>query len=199
MRPHVRRGTFGKAVDPDLARSVLRELDVGVLVCTSNLGRILLSNPAADRMLEGLRAASPGGPALPPSLERGVEKSLARRGTTGAFPPALELDTRISERRIFVRAKTLPGRAAVLVLITREVLREHELHDVLVKRFRLSHREIQIVDLLREGLSNAEIGRRLALTVASVKQYLYGIFTSLDVHSRARLVAIAERISNRGA
>lgn len=53
----------------------------------------------------------------------------------------------------------------------------------------LTQRELQIVDLVAQGLTNAEIGAKLWITENSVKQALKRIFRKLDVSSRAQMVA----------
>jgi DNA-binding CsgD family transcriptional regulator len=54
---------------------------------------------------------------------------------------------------------------------------------------RLTQRELQIADLVAQGLTNAEIGAALWITQNSVKQALKRIFRKLDVSSRTEVVA----------
>lgn len=53
---------------------------------------------------------------------------------------------------------------------------------------RLTAREVQIAELVAQGLTNAEIGKSLWITENSVKQALKRIFRKLEVSSRAELV-----------
>lgn len=53
----------------------------------------------------------------------------------------------------------------------------------------LTQRELQIADLLAQGLTNAEIGIALWITQNSVKQALKRMFRKLDVSSRTEMVA----------
>ena len=55
----------------------------------------------------------------------------------------------------------------------------------------LTEREIEIVRLIADGLSNREIGRRLNVTTETVKWYNKRIFAKLDVRSRTQAVARA--------
>jgi len=174
------------AVDESaLARSVLRELDVGVLVSTTEVDRILLSNPAADRMLAHLD----DGEEVPQVLRETVAEVLGRRAAPGGFPPAVPMRGK-SGACLFVRAKKLPDCAAALVVISGDVLRERDM----AARFQLSRREAEIVELVCQGLSNDEIAERLNLTVLAVKHYLHGIFAALDVRTRSKLIAVVEGI-----
>ncbi len=54
---------------------------------------------------------------------------------------------------------------------------------------RLTPREIQIAELVAQGLTNAEIGAALWITENSVKQALKRMFRKLEVSSRAQMVA----------
>ena len=50
-------------------------------------------------------------------------------------------------------------------------------------------RELQIVELVALGRTNAEIGTQLWITENSVKQALKRMFRKLDVSSRAEMVS----------
>lgn len=54
---------------------------------------------------------------------------------------------------------------------------------------RLTNRELQIAELVAEGLTNAEIGTQLWISRNTVKQTLKNIFRKLDVSARAQMVA----------
>jgi DNA-binding CsgD family transcriptional regulator len=56
---------------------------------------------------------------------------------------------------------------------------------------RFSEREIEILRLMTEGLSNREISQRLALSPETVKWYNKQLFSKLGVTSRTRAVAAA--------
>jgi DNA-binding NarL/FixJ family response regulator len=55
----------------------------------------------------------------------------------------------------------------------------------------LSAREVDVVRLVAEGLSNREIAQRLKLTEHTVKNYLFRIFDKLGVSSRVEVVLYA--------
>jgi DNA-binding NarL/FixJ family response regulator len=54
-------------------------------------------------------------------------------------------------------------------------------------------RELEIVSLVAEGLSNAEIGERLTLRLKTVESQLRRLFDRYDIASRTALVRLAER------
>jgi LuxR family maltose regulon positive regulatory protein len=55
----------------------------------------------------------------------------------------------------------------------------------------LSDRELEVLQLLAEGLSNPEIGQRLFISLPTVKSHTRNIYGKLDVHSRKQAVAQA--------
>lgn len=59
-----------------------------------------------------------------------------------------------------------------------------------VERPTLSHREIQVLLLVRQGLTNAEIAGHLFLAESTVKSHLASVFTKFGVHSRKEAAAV---------
>jgi LuxR family maltose regulon positive regulatory protein len=59
----------------------------------------------------------------------------------------------------------------------------------------LSAREIEILDLLAEGLSNREIAQRLFISTGTVKVHLKHIFNKLEVGNRTEAAARARQLS----
>lgn len=57
----------------------------------------------------------------------------------------------------------------------------------------LSEREQEVLAMVAEGMSNADIGRRLLLGVGTVKDYVSGIFGKLGVVNRVQAAVIADR------
>ena len=60
----------------------------------------------------------------------------------------------------------------------------------------LTDRELQVAELVAQGLTNAEIGVRLWISVNTVKQTLKNIFRKLDVSARAQMVAKLKGVLN---
>lgn len=55
----------------------------------------------------------------------------------------------------------------------------------------LSRRELEVLELVRDGLSNLQISKRLFLSQATVKSHLVHIYAKLGVDSRTAAVAAA--------
>ena len=52
----------------------------------------------------------------------------------------------------------------------------------------LTDRELDVLHLLAEGLSNKEMAGRLVVAPSTIKQHLKNIYGKLDVHSRVQAV-----------
>ncbi|MBN1314856.1 MAG: hypothetical protein JXA42_05290 [Anaerolineales bacterium] len=58
----------------------------------------------------------------------------------------------------------------------------------------LSRRELEILGLIEEGLSNQEIAERLVITLHTVKKHSSNIYSKLGVSSRTQAVARARQL-----
>jgi LuxR family maltose regulon positive regulatory protein len=58
----------------------------------------------------------------------------------------------------------------------------------------LSDRELEVLSLIAEGLSNREIAQRLVITVGTTKTHINNIYRKLEVRSRTQAVARANEL-----
>lgn len=76
----------------------------------------------------------------------------------------------------------------------------HRVHAVALERSgsdaigRLTARELEILDLISEGLTNKEIARTMAIRLPTVKNHVHNIFEKLGVHTRAAAVALSRKL-----
>ena len=61
----------------------------------------------------------------------------------------------------------------------------------------LTPREVQVLDLLKYGLSNQQIADTLCLSVSTIKTHIHHILMKLDVPTRYRASALAEDLGEK--
>jgi DNA-binding NarL/FixJ family response regulator len=62
--------------------------------------------------------------------------------------------------------------------------------ELLSRRNRLTTREVQVLELLLRGCTNQEIAETTGLTKGTVKNYISVLFSTFEVTSRSRLIAL---------
>jgi DNA-binding NarL/FixJ family response regulator len=62
----------------------------------------------------------------------------------------------------------------------------------------LTNRQMEVLELLAEGLSNREIGERLFLSTRTVDHHVSALLQKLGAGSRARAAALARDMVRRG-
>lgn len=64
----------------------------------------------------------------------------------------------------------------------------------------LTRREIEILELIEQGLTNQQIASRLSLTLHTIKNHVHNLLSKLGVASRAEAVTVfrATKYANRG-
>ena len=91
------------------------------------------------------------------------------------------------------------------VIVEREVIREREVYvdkatatipnEKEIARLNLSRREMEVLQLMSEGLTNAEIGERLFLSLNTIKTHTSRLFEKLDVTRRTQAVDKAKKLN----
>lgn len=94
--------------------------------------------------------------------------------------------------RAFLIGGPANGHAATHVMVLVE--RVTEQHGINLKKarasFGLSDREIEVVDLVAQGLSNKEIGARLFVSEYTVKDHLKNISRKMGASCRSEIIAM---------
>jgi DNA-binding CsgD family transcriptional regulator len=86
------------------------------------------------------------------------------------------------------------GRIMDLETVVKEVIIELSVEPRPVQDDFLTEREMQIIQLIADGLNSREIAAQLYLSVTTVRWYLRQIYSKLDVHSRAECIARARAL-----
>lgn len=69
------------------------------------------------------------------------------------------------------------------------------LNEAEVARLRLSKRELEVLQLMADGLSNLQIAERLFLSLNTIKTHSSRIFEKLEVQRRTQAVEMARRLN----
>ncbi|MVN21787.1 response regulator transcription factor [Mucilaginibacter arboris] len=69
------------------------------------------------------------------------------------------------------------------------------LNTLLVSQLELSKRELEILSLLAQGLSNQEIAAKIFVSLSTVKTHNQNLFEKLDVKRRIQAVEKAKRLN----
>jgi DNA-binding NarL/FixJ family response regulator len=112
--------------------------------------------------------------------------ACAEAGVAGYVPRNGSLDDLVAAIDSVSRGESLisPRIAAALLRRMRAVVDERALGGT---RLQLTLRETEIVPLLAAGLSNKQIGARLCLELATVKNHVHHILEKLNVHRRGEV------------
>jgi DNA-binding NarL/FixJ family response regulator len=115
--------------------------------------------------------------------------AAVRAGASGFLLKDVELEQLVDAIRVVAAGNTLFGPAATRRLVERFA----EQPDPAARRSLegLTDRELEILRLLAEGLSNTELARRLHLGETTVKTHVSAILRKLGVRDRVRAVIAA--------
>jgi DNA-binding NarL/FixJ family response regulator len=191
----------GEAVDGRAAIRCARELEPDVVVMDIRMP--LLDGIEATRRLAGPDSPSPARILVVTTfnVDEYVYEAL-RAGASGfllkdAPPPEL-----INAVRVVARGESLLAPAVTRTLIGRFAERVRpSVEHVSPERERLAvltPREHEVLLLISEGLSNAEIAAELVISHETVKTYVSRILTKLDLRDRVQAVVLAYRAGLAG-
>jgi NarL family two-component system response regulator LiaR len=85
------------------------------------------------------------------------------------------------------------------VLIEREIIvkssPEFVLNERELSKLGLSKRELEVLQLMAQGLSNRQIGERLFVSLNTIKTHSSNVFEKLEVQRRTQAIEKAKRLS----
>jgi DNA-binding CsgD family transcriptional regulator len=183
LRPHL-ANLYESARKRRLAAALAAGAEVeGELVVLDAGDAIEFATAPARRLLDEY-CRDAGGPRLPATVEEWLWSN--RRRSNGSSRPTAEqsLTVRNGHRQLVVTP--LDGEDRVL-LLTEEALPVNGSRP-------LSYREWQVLSLVEEGKSNAEIAAQLWISPGTARTHLENIYSKLGVHSRTAAVARARTL-----
>jgi two-component system nitrate/nitrite response regulator NarL len=142
--------------------------------------------PAGGATIRDLLALMPS----PKVLALGVAETegdviaCAEAGASGYVAREASLDELVAAVESVGRGELLCSPRAAASLMRRVALRAAGNVEPIPAN-RLTIREVQIVRLIEQGLSNKEIASRLGIEVATVKNHVHNVLEKLQVHRRA--------------
>jgi two-component system, NarL family, response regulator LiaR len=68
------------------------------------------------------------------------------------------------------------------------------LNDAEVNRLRLSTRELEVLQLIADGLSNQQIAERLFVSLNTIKTHTSNLFLKMEVERRTQAIEMAKRL-----
>ena len=153
-----------------LAAALLLEHEGAGLVVLHPSEQVDFATPAAERLLARYFGGTSDG-RLPEPVCIWLHRDAARINGNGLPPPSTApLSVERGDRRLTIR------RAGRTLLFDEEIAT-------------LTRREREIVDLLAEGHTNAEIAERLTIAPTTVRKHLENIYAKLGVGNRTAAVA----------
>jgi DNA-binding NarL/FixJ family response regulator len=170
-------------------REIFDVIDDGIVVGDLAFEQIELVNPSARAVLDQWDAESTM--RIAPALSATLVELLAGLGPADKRWTHSARVIAPAGRAHYVRVCRLPSHPGyALARFTTPGLCERDLQTALTQRFRLSKRECDVLIILREGASNAQIGQQLGLSVPTVKTYLSRIFDAMGASSRGEVHAM---------
>jgi DNA-binding NarL/FixJ family response regulator len=186
---HMSVGDRGDGLDNRLWRAALMNTlarsGEGFVVCSDELA-VVFSTTKGARLLDRL---DPSADAEIPQALRAIVRKHVEEGDS-ARPERLPLED--GRGAVYVRAARLRevSPPSIVVWLREEVLRDDRLYAVLREKYELSPRNFQLVQLVRRGLTNRQIGEHLGLAEATVKSYLHVLYRDCTA-----LLALIEELS----
>jgi DNA-binding NarL/FixJ family response regulator len=113
---------------------------------------------------------------------------LLEAGATGYLPKTVRLNDLLDGIRATSRGESVlpPSVASVVV-------RHLAGNATRTREAALTPREMEVLRLVAEGLTNHQVARRLALSVRTIEAHLTHVYDKLDVASRTEAVLLAQR------
>ena len=155
--------------------------DTAGVVLLDDAGKIVTGTETGLRRLERLVADRPAGNRF---SVLDYLRALATAASPGS-PVGLRLCDP-DDRWHVVQANTLLGGGTAVVI---RPLHPSELTAGMVLAYRLSPRELEVVELICQGLSTHEIAGRLHMSVHTARDHVKHVFAKTDVTSRGELMA----------
>ena len=175
------------AAGVDEARAALERVETDVILVDTRM-------PQGVEIVRALATAAPQVKLVAlavPEVQREVV-AVAEAGASAYVPPDGSVEDLASVVQSVERGEVLcsPGMAAGLFRRVAVLSRDRQLDPIDEK---LTARELDVLRLIEEGLSNKEIAAELSIELPTVKNHVHRILEKLHVHRRSEAAARARR------
>ncbi|MBP1750671.1 MAG: hypothetical protein H6Q52_3210 [Deltaproteobacteria bacterium] len=170
----------------------------GVLILNEAM-EIMYINARAEAVFSEMQNSMPAWPEhdlLPPVLYNEGLSFMKSAQSRGGVPKSRQVRVSIPHSAsvpvsLGMRIINVTGGRRWL-LISTETEQDRSACQQRLKEFGLTRRELQVVDLICQGLSNGEIADRLCISEYTVENHLRSIYPKMDVRNRT---ALAHRVT----
>ena len=141
-------------------------------------------------LVRGLVAAVPGTRVVALAVPEAEQDVLrwAEAGVAGYVTREASVEDVVAAVQAVARGEVLCSPRMVATLFQRIATLALERSPASIEA-RLTNRELEILDLIDQGLSNKEIARRLTIEISTVKNHVHNILDKLNVSRRAEAAA----------
>ncbi len=170
------------------ARSMLEGIDLAIVDLE------LPDGDGAD-LIDELRTVNSDGAVLvlTASTDREVHARAVQAGAAGVLHKSARIKDIVDAAQRLVAGEIILSADEALELL-RVAGRSRELdYEALQAIKRLTLRELEVLRVLAEGLSDQEIAERLHVSTGTVRNHFVNIFKKLGVHSRLQALVFAAR------
>jgi DNA-binding NarL/FixJ family response regulator len=170
------------------ARGMLEGIDLAVV-------DLHLPDGNGTELIGELRAANPDGAVLvlTASAEREAYARAVEAGAAGVLHKSVRIKEVVGSARRLMAGEPLLSTDEVVELLRLAGRRREENHEAQRTVESLTPRELEVLGLLAEGLSDKEISERLNVGIGTVRNHAVNIFNKLGVHSRLQALLFAVR------
>lgn len=105
------------------------------------------------------------------------------------------LAIKLTKPKIETRIETIIVEKEVYIINTPNEMADFALNEKELEKLGLSKRELEVLQLMAEGLSNQEIAERLFVSLNTIKTHSSKLFEKMDVKRRTQAIEKAKRLS----
>lgn len=180
-----RFAVVGHSLDGESAMAQIRQLKPHVVLMD-----ITLPGQSGIEVTKQIREEMPDVRILAVSMHSNILliKQMLLNGATGYVSKASSFEEMSHAIQNVANGKRHIS-ADIQELITAQLI-DPELHSVGSKINQLTKRELEIVDMLKEGHSSKEIGERLLISSRTVEVHRYNIFRKLGVNNVVSMIKL---------